>query len=547
MVVAAANPLAAQAGMDVLRKGGDAVDAAIAVQAMLGLVEPQSSGIGGGAFMLRFDAKSRRIEVYDGRETAPAAANARMFLDEASRPLARGPAMVSGRAAGVPGVVAMLALAHREHGRLPWAQLLEPAAQQADDGFPVSPRLGRFLQQGRFPQATAPDVIAYFTRADGQRMQAGDILRNSAYANFLRRLGAEGPAAMYQGDVAQAIVNKLAEGAYPGSMTTADLASYRPVKREPICARYRSYQLCSTPPPGSGVGLLQLMSLLQGTDIAQRKPDDPQAWYLFAEASRVMYADRDAWVGDPAFTPVPTRGLLDNAYVGRRRALIGTRAGAAPATGTPPGVSAPRVDATQEAGGTSHFVIVDAQGNAVSMTTTVESIFGNGRMVSGFFLNNQMTDFSFLPEGPNAVGPGKRPRSSMSPTIILDSQGRLLGAVGSPGGNSILAYVGKALVGALDWRLPMQQAIDLPNLVARGAQFSGETSRMTDTLVRGLAERGVDLGGGGGEDSGLHGILWRDGHWEGGADSRREGVVLMAEPGAVALRAPAASPSRSVH
>lgn len=534
VVVAAAHPLAVQAGLDVLRRGGDAVDAAVTVQAMLGLVEPQSSGLGGGAFMLRFDARTRRVEVYDGRETAPAAASERMFLDPASRPLARGTAMLSGRATGVPGVVAMLHLAHREHGKLPWPQLLEPAAQRAEAGFLVSARLER-LVRGRFPQNSAPDVVAYFTRADGQRVEAGDTLRNPAYASFLRRLGAEGPAALYSGSVAEAIVARLAEGEYPGGMTLADLAAYRPVKRQALCDSYHQYRLCSTPPPGSGVGVLQLLSLLEGTDIARRRADDPQAWFLFAEASRIMYADRDAWVGDPAFTSVPVKGLLTESYVTRRRALLGKSAGSPPTAGTPPGSKAPRIDATQELGGTTHFVIVDAAGNAVSMTTTVEFIFGSGRMVAGFFLNNQMTDFSFLPGGPNAVAPGKRPRSSMSPTIILDRQGRLAGALGSPGGNAIPAYVAKALVGVLDWGLPMQQAIDLPNLVARGAHFGGETSRMSASLVQGLAERGVNLGTSGNEESGLHGVLWRNGQWDGGADSRREGVVLTAEPAAVTL------------
>jgi len=535
MVVTAANTLAVQAGIDVLRKGGDAVDAAIAVQAMLGLVEPQSSGVGGGAFMLRFDAKTQHIEVYDGRETAPAAATARMFLDDASQPLPRGEAMLSGRSTGVPGVIAMLALAHREHGKLPWSQLFDAAARQADAGFTISPRLDRFVH-GSFPQATAPDVAAYFTKPDGERVHTGDTLKNPAYAAFLRRLGAEGAAALYQGSVAQAIADRLNQGAHPAGMTTADLAAYRPVKREAVCMPHGVYQLCSTPPPGSGVGLLQLMSMLEGTDIAKLGPADPQSWYLFAEASRIMYADRDAWIGDPGFVSVPAKGLLDSSYVARRRALIGKRAGAAPVAGTPPGSETPRVDATKESAGTSHFVIVDGQGNAVAMTTTVESFFGSGRMVAGFFLNNEMTDFSFVPEGPNVVAPGKRPRSSMSPTIILDRQGRLLGALGSPGGNAIPAYVGKALVGALDWGLPMQQAIDLPNLVARGSQFIGEGSKMPEAVVRGLAERGVVVGTGGGEDSGLHGVLWRNGQWDGGADSRREGQVMTAEPAAAVAR-----------
>ncbi len=527
MVVAAAHPLAAQAGMEILQAGGDAVDAAIAVQAMLGLVEPQSSGLGGGAFMLRYDARTRRIEGYDGRETAPALADPRMFLDDSGRPLGRGVAMTSGRATGVPGVIAMLSLAHQEHGRRPWAGLFASAAQRAETGFPVTARIDRFVHS-RFPQSATPDVRAYFTKADGVLVTAGDILANARYAQFVRRLAAEGPSAFYQGEAAESIVRRVAEAPFAGTLTRADLAAYRPVKRKPVCNKYRLYVLCSASAPSSGVSLLQLMAMLERTDIAARNADDPQAWYQFAEASRIMYADRDGWIGDPVFSRIPLTGLLDRAYVARRVALIGKQAGAAPVPGRPPGSPLPAMDATQEPGGTSHFVIIDLYGNAVSMTTTVESVFGNGRMVNGFFLNNQMTDFSFLPVGPNAVAPGKRPRSSMSPVLILDSKRRLLGAAGSPGGNSILAYVAKTLVGAIDWQLPMQQAIDLPNLVARGPQFNGEVARMPQAVVRGLKERGVVVMPFNGEDSGIQGVLWRNGKWDGGADSRRDGVVLVA-------------------
>ncbi len=526
MVVAAAHPLAARAGMEILQAGGDAVDAAIAVQAMLGLVEPQSSGLGGGAFMLRYDARTRRIEVYDGRETAPALADPRMFLDDTGRPLGRGVAMTSGRATGAPGVIAMLSLAHQEHGKRPWAGLFASAAQQAETGFPVTARIDRFVHS-RYPQTSMPDVRAYFTKADGALVTAGDVLANPRYAQFVRRLAAEGPSAFYQGEVAESIARRVAEAPLAGTLSTADLAAYRPVKRQPVCHKYRIYLLCSASPPSSGVSLLQLMAMLERTDIARRNAEDPQAWYQFAEASRIMYADRDGWIGDPAFSRIPLTGLLDRTYVARRVALIGKQAGAVPVPGRPPGSPPPAMDATQEPGGTSHFVIIDSYGNAVSMTTTVESVFGNGRMVDGFFLNNQMTDFSFLPVGPNAVAPGKRPRSSMSPVLILDSKGRLLGAAGSPGGNSILAYVAKTLVGALDWQLPMQQAIDLPNLVARGPQFNGEVARMPEAVVSGLKQRGVVISPFNGEDSGIQGVLWRNGQWDGGADSRRDGVVLV--------------------
>ena len=533
--VAAANPLAAEAGMAVLRRGGSAVDAAIAVQAMLSLVEPQSSGIGGGAFMTYYDASQRSVIVYDGRETAPAGATPEMFLNDAGEPLPFGRAVLSGRATGVPGVVRMLEVAHREHGRLPWGGLFADAERTAREGFIVSPRLGRFIA-GDSPQNSAPDVRAYFSEADGTLLETGDRLRNPAYAEFLRRLAAEGPDALYRGPTAERIVARTRAGPLPGTMTLADLAAYSPVKREPLCRTYRIYLVCVPPPPSSGIALLQLLMMLERTDIASRGPSDPQAWYLFAQASRLMYADRDRYVGDPAFAQVPVEGLLSPAYVAARAALIGERAGPPPPPGTPPGAPAAARDSTLEPAGTTHFVIGDAYGNVVSMTSTVESLFGSGRMVDGFFLNNQMTDFAFRPtdgEGrpaANAVAPGKRPRSSMAPAILLGPERRFAGAIGSPGGNAILAYVGKALVGVVDWGLPMDQAIALPNLIARGGAFMGEADRFPPGVREGLAARGVQVRPGAGEDSGLHGVIVRQGRVEGGADPRREGVFLIEAP-----------------
>lgn len=526
--VSAAHPLATEAGLAVLRRGGSATDAAVAVQAMLSLVEPQSSGLGGGGFLMHYAAKSGRVTVYDGRETAPAGATPDMFVGPDGKALPRGAAMTAGRATGVPGVVAMLKLAHDETGRLPWRDLFGETERVAEDGFIVTDRLARFVHGG-FAQASAPDVKAYFARADGRPVEAGDRLRNPAYAAFVRRLAAEGPDALYRGPTAQAIVERTGAAPLPGTMTLADLANYRPVRREPLCGRYRLHLVCVPPPPSSGVGLLQLLAILERTDIAARGPDDPQAWFLFAEASRIMYADRDAYVGDPAFVDVPVAGLVEPAYVESRGRLIGERAGAAPVPGTPPGVTQPQRDATLEPAGTTHFVIVDAEGNAVSMTATVESFFGSGRMVDGFFLNNQLTDFSLLPVGANAVAAGKRPRSSMTPLILLDGDNRLVGALGSPGGNAILGYVGKTLVGLVDWKLSMQQAIDLPNLVARGDSINGEVGGMAPALVAGLKARGIEVRAGSGEDSGLHGVILRPGGFEGGADSRRDGVA-RAEP-----------------
>ncbi|HYF23865.1 MAG TPA: gamma-glutamyltransferase [Caulobacteraceae bacterium] len=532
-LVSAANPLAAEAGMAVLRRGGTAVDAAVAIQAVLSLTEPQSSGIGGGAFLMHYDARTGRVSAWDGREAAPRGANATMFLDEAGKPLPFAEAVVSGRATGVPGVIAMLAEVQGEHGRLPWRELFADAIAHAENGFRVSPRLSGYVN-GAFPQTRRPDVVAYFTEADGTLVDEGDLLRNPAYGATLRRIAAEGPKAFYEGAVAREIVAAVGAAPRPGAMTLDDLKRYRPVKREPLCRPWRTVRIvCTMPPPSSGVALLQGLMLLEHTDIDRRGPDDAKAWLAFAEASRVMYADRDRYVGDPAFVGVPVEGLLDPAYVRARAALIGERAGPAPAPGSPAGAGERAPDRTREPAGTSHFVVADAYGNVVSMTTTVESLFGSGRMAGGFFLNNQMTDFSFSPvekdgaPAANAVAPGKRPRSSMSPVIVLDEQGKVVAALGSPGGSAIVAYNLKTLVGLFDWKLSMQQSIDLPNLVARGSAFNGEAAKFPPETLAALKALGVEVKGGSGENSGLHGFVVRLTGLEGGADTRREGVVLV--------------------
>jgi len=530
--VIAANPLAAEAGLRVLKRGGSAVDAAIAVQAMLSLVEPQSSGVGGGAFMNYLDGRTGKITIYDGREVAPAQAVSTMFLDPAGKPLPFNTAVVSGRATGVPGAVKMLGVAHEEHGKLPWSSLFGDAERTADEGFIVSPRLERMIHAD-YAENHAPDVIAYFSKPDGTLLNAGDRLVNKPYADFLRRLAAQGPAALYAGSTAAKIVARTHAGPLAGSMTMADLAAYRPIKREPVCGPFQIYMLCAPPPPSSGVGLIELMMILDRTDIASRGPNDPQAWYLFAEASRLMYADRDKYVGDPAFVRVPAAGLIDPAYIAGRAKLIGPTAGPPPAAGVPAAAPVNANDHTLEPTGTSHFIVRDADGNVVSMTTTVESIFGTGRMVDGFFLNNQLTDFSFSPvdsEGrpaANAVAPGKRPRSSMVPSILLTRDGRFAGAIGSAGGNAILAYVAHSLVAAVDWNMSMADALAAPNLVARGPNFNGEVTKFSPDILEGLRQRGIDLKPGQGEDSGLTGVLIRDGRIDGAADPRREGVILI--------------------
>ena len=531
-MVAAANPHAVEAGLAVLRRGGSAVDAAVAVQAALSLVEPQSSGLGGGGFLMVYDAATQKVTAYNGRETAPGSARPDRFLGPDGKPLPFRQAVVSGRATGVPGAVAMLGEAHRAHGKLAWSGLFEHAERLAADGFAVSPRLAGFINSDSV-QARTPDAARYFSKPDGTRLQAGETLRNPAYAETLRQVASRGSRALLEGPLAAEIVAKVGEAPLPGGMTTADLAAYRPASSPGLCRPWRLYVVCVPPPPSSGVGVLQLLMILERTDIAARGPTDPQAWYLFAEGSRLMYADRDRYVGDPAFVQVPVEGLLDPAYVARRAALIGPRAAAEVAAGTPPGAPVRRADRTLEPAGTTHFVVVDRWGNVASMTSTVESLFGSGRMAGGFFLNNQLTDFSFSPTDAsgqataNAVAPGKRPRSSMSPIIVLDRQGRFVAALGSPGGNAILAYNAKTMVGHFDWNLPMQQAIDLPNLVARGNSFGADTAMFAPGVVEGLAQRGVVLRPSDGENSGLHGVRIRNGRPEGGADPRREGVARV--------------------
>jgi gamma-glutamyltranspeptidase/glutathione hydrolase len=530
--VAAANPLAVEAGLKVLREGGSAVDAAVAVQAVLGLVEPQSSGLGGGAFMMVFDAETGAVTSYDGRETAPAAATPGLFLDN-GRPLGFGEAVLSGRSTGAPGAVAMLAMAQAEHGRLPWSALFGDAERLARDGFVVSPRLAGFIATPR-GQARTRWAESYFTKPDGTRYVAGDVLRNPAYAETVVELAAGGAEVFYRGRIAREIAATVAEDPRPGALTAEDIAAYQPIERGALCRPYRVHVVCVPPPPSSGVAVLQLLAMAEATPDITLGPDSAEAWAAFARLQRLMYADRDRYVGDPGFVRVPVQGLLDRDYTASRAALAPGLTGAAEA-GTPPGGVLAGPDATQEPSGTSHFVIVDAWGDAVSMTTTVESVFGSGRMAAGFFLNNQLTDFSFAPTrqdgepAANAAAPGKRPRSSMSPILILDRQGRLVGALGSPGGTSILAYNARALIAVLDWGLPVQTAFDLPNLVAKGEGFGADTERFSGSLREGLAARGVTLRANDSETSGLHGAIWREGPtgwgWDGGADDRREGVA----------------------
>ena len=555
-MVAAANPLAVEAGADMLRRGGSALDAAVAVQAVLGLVEPQSSGLGGGAFLVLHDPNTGQTFAYDGRETAPAAATSALFLDEAGEPLRYFDGIASGRSTGVPGAMAMLGMAHADYGALEWADTLEPAIELAEAGFEVSPRMADLVaRMGRFVLPRDPEARAYFF-VDGdpaQPLPVGFTRDNPAYADTLRALQSD-PRALLSGPIAQAIIDKTRAEPLPGSLTLEDMAAYRPLKQQALCSRYRDYRLCSAPPPSSGgVGVQAILGLLEPYDMRAIGPT-LEGWHLFIEASQLGYADRDRYIGDPAFVEVPTTAMLEKPYLRSRSALIRTDAALGTYEAGDPAGFRPGADATGEVPGTSHFTVVDADGLVVSMTTTVEAPFGSQRMVGGFMLNNQLTDFSFRPEDAdgnpiaNRVQPGKRPRSSMAPHIVFAPNGELAFTTGSPGGNAILAYTAKSVVGLIDWGLSPQEAIELPNVIARGGtvrlearglpmedtdevQRAGpaEAFGMDPALIDGLEALGHEVVRSRGEISGLHIIALEDGELVGGADPRREGAVARVE------------------
>jgi gamma-glutamyltranspeptidase/glutathione hydrolase len=570
-MVAAANPLAVDAGYRMLQAGGSAVDAAIAMQLVLGLVEPQSSGLGGGAFMLVHDARRNRLIAYDGRETAPLAATPDRFLQPDGQPRAFHAAVVGGRSVGVPGVVRLLAVAHGRHGRLPWRQLFQPAIDLAEKGFPVSPRLHTLIaSETHFEQDR---VRSYFLDAAGLPLAVGTLLRNPAYAATLKRLQKGGADAFYRGAIADDIIataNGFARN--PGDLTRADLAGYEVKVREPVCDGYRGYRVCGVPPPSSGgLTLLAMLKMLEPYPVAAMGPASFWSVHFMSEAGSLAFADRDAWIADPDFFPVPA-GLLDPDYLRARSQLIRTdRVLGHAAPGIPPGVvpaglpvtatgsergiaiaqnldgtpptmsdaalhgrlqSAPVGDiaATPEFPSTSHLVVVDAAGNAVSMTTTIEDQFGSRLMTAGgFLLNNELTDFSFVPERdgkpiPNRVQPGKRPRSAMAPTIVYDRKGRVFLLLGSPGGSAIINYVAKTLLAVIDWQLDPQAAIALGNFGSRNGPIELEGDTPVTDLAGPLRAFGhaVVVGE---HTSGVQAIMRTPGGWIGGADPRREGVV----------------------
>ena len=501
-MVAAASPLAADAGYQVLKRGGSAVDAAIAVQMVLGLVEPESSGIGGGAFMLHWSAAEKKLRSYDGRETAPVAARPDRFLNSEKKPLSVLDAAVGGRSVGVPGVLRMLELAHQRHGRLPWHELFADAIRVADQGFEPSPKLREALERERFLREDHAARSLYYS---------GSRIVNREYADTLRAIARGGASLFYEGEIARDMVLAVRTHPKPGDLTEDDVRGYRAVERDAVCGPYRRWRVCSMGPPSSGgVAVLQILGLLERAGFARAPPQSAAALHLFAEAGKLAYADRARYLGDPDFVAVPVKALLNSNYLDKRAKLIGERAMAL----APPG---------DTEAGTSHFSIVDARGDIVSMTTTIEAAFGSRIMVRGFLLNNQLTDFDFAPGGANAVAPGKRPRSSMAPTVVFQQQEPVL-VVGSPGGSMIINYVAKALVGVLDWGLDVQAAIDLPNFGSRNGPTLIEHGSRYDALASPLTGFGhqvdrIPL------TSGLHGIERVPGGWRGGADPRREGAV----------------------
>jgi gamma-glutamyltranspeptidase / glutathione hydrolase len=500
-LVAAAHPLAAEAGAEVLKRGGSAVDAAIAVQAMLGLVEPESSGLGGGAFMLHWSAAEKRLRSYDGRETAPAAAKPDRFMKD-GKPLAFLDAAVGGQSVGVPGVLRMLELAHQRHGKLPWPDLFAAAIRVAYDGFEPTPKLRTALERERHLREDPAARWIYYS---------GGRIINREYAETLRAIARGGAAVFYEGDIARDIVLTVRAHAKPGDLTEDDLRNYRALEREPVCGPYRERRVCSMGPPSSGgIAVLQILGILERTGFARAAPQSAAALHLFAEAGKLAYADRARYLGDPAFVTVPSQRLLSPEYLEKRAKLVTDKAMPL----APPG---------DTEAGTSHFSIVDARGDIVSMTTTIEDAFGSRLMVRGFLLNNQLTDFDFQPGGANSVAPGKRPRSSMAPAVVFQNNQPVM-ALGSPGGSMIINYVAKALVGTLDWGLDVQAAFELPNFGSRNGPTLVEQNtrlegRSGELQALGHQVESIPL------QSGLHGIERVPQGWRGGADPRRDGAV----------------------
>ena len=531
-MVVAANPIAADVGARILRAGGSATDAAVAVQLVLNLVEPQSSGIGGGAFILHWDAQRREMESYDGREIAPAAAEENRFLTENGAVMGRMQAIVGGKSVGVPGVMRMLKMAHTRHGKLPWADLFTPAIEYAEKGFAISPRLHQLLARDTALRTIEP-AKSYFYDADGNAKSVGTVLKNPEFAKTLRTLAHEGADAFYSGNIAEDIVQTVINAAdNPGDITLEDIAAYEATTRPPVCGAYRTYRVCGMGPPSSGgIGVIQTLGVLESFDLRSMGRDSATAVHLMVEAGRLAFADRAVYIADPDVVPVPTEGLISPEYLAQRAQLLDP-------TKYMPSVEAGRVPIEHETGyapalsperlSTSHFSIVDQAGNAVAMTSSIENGFGSRLMVGGFLLNNQLTDFSYREvaenrEVANRVQGRKRPRSSMAPTLVFNSEGELEMILGSPGGAAIVAFVVKTLVGLIDWDMTPAEATAAPFALSFGGAtlLERNSSKHAEALeALGHEVRLVDFA------SGIHAIRIVEGKFIGGADPRREGSVV---------------------
>jgi gamma-glutamyltranspeptidase/glutathione hydrolase len=533
-MAATASPPATEAALEILRAGGSALDAGIAAAVMLTLTEPQAAGIGGGALMLHYDGESHSVSAWDGRETAPASATPALFLRPDGTPMPFAQAMEGGRSVGVPGLLRMLEAAHREHGRLPWARLLEPTIRLAEHGFAVPRRMAAASAANAESLRRNAGARAYFFDAEGNAWEPGHILRNPALAATLRAVAAEGADALHRGPIAQDIAVAVQGHANPGGMTEADLATYQPRRREAVCPPYRAWRVCGMGPPSSGgVAVGQILGLLEHFDLRGLAPTSLDAAHLLGEAGRLAFADRAQYLADDDFVRVPVRGLLDAAYLtGRAQGIDRDRAMAAPRAGNPPWRDAALAPQEEEFGsGTSHISVVDAWGDAVSLTVTIEAVMGSRVFVRGFLLNNELTDFSFLPEAAgrpiaNRVEPGKRPRFSMSPTIVVDGGGRAVLVVGSAGGARIIGHVAQSVVGMLDWGLPPAEALALPRIGVTGTTaLELEAGSAAETIASALEARGhrPDIRV---MESGLTAIRITPEGLLGAADPRREGVAL---------------------
>ncbi len=535
-MVAAANPLAAEAGRDVIAKGGNAIDAMVAVQTVLGLVEPQSSGLGGGAFLVYYDAKSGKLTTFDGRETAPMEATPKLFLDESGQPLKFMAAVVGGRSVGTPGTVRLLEEVHKRYGRTDWAGLLEPAKTLAANGFQVSPRLASLVASEGDRLKTYKDTTAYFFDKSGAALKAGTQLKNPAYAETLALLADGGADAFYKGKIAEAIVKTVREAAgNPGALSLADLSNYRIIERQPVCFTYRALDVCGMGPPSSGaIAVGQILGVSEHFDLKALGPENVESWRIIGDAQRLAFADRERYVADTSFVPLPIKGLIDKSYLDERAKLLdGDKALAKEEVKAgEPGWDHAFLfgkDAALELPSTSHFVIVDKEGNVVSMTTTIENGFGSRLMTNGFLLNNEMTDFSFkthdggLPVA-NRVEPGKRPRSSMAPTIVM-KDGKPLLAIGSPGGSQIIGYVAQALIGYIDWGMPVEAIVAQPHLINRFGTYDLEAGTSAEAMAEPLKALGYEVKAGE-MNSGLHAIEITPNGLVGSADPRREGIAV---------------------